>query len=72
MNKMLRENKTLRCNVICKICKAPFEFIEDVNGDAVVKNINMLNSKKESMDLEFNAKCNICGYRAKYIGNLKL
>ena len=72
MNKMTRENNILRCNVICKVCKAPFEFIEDENGDAIVKNINICNDKEESMNIEFNAKCNVCGYRAKYYGELNL
>lgn len=72
MYKMTRENNTLRCNVICSVCKAPFEFIEDVNGDAIVKNINIVNSKNESMDIYFNAKCNVCGYRVKYNGALEL
>lgn len=72
MCKMTRENNTLRCNVICRVCKSPFEFIEDVNGDAIVKNINIVNSKNESMDIEFNAKCNVCGYRVKYNGTLEL
>lgn len=72
MIKMVRENKILRCNVICKVCKSPFEFIEDKDGEAIITNINLRHGKEESMGVEFNAKCSICGYRAKYNGELDI
>lgn len=76
MYEMTREDKKLRCNVECSVCKSPFEFIEDKNGEAIVTAINQVNSgyqvKDESMNIEFYAKCNNCGYRVKYNGILKL
>ncbi|MDM0796814.1 hypothetical protein QTI10_04600 [Clostridium perfringens] len=72
MYKMKRENNILRCNIECSICESPFEFIEDKNGEAIVNGINMFRNKDESMNIEFHAKCNVCGYRAKYNGILEL
>ncbi|WP_346893549.1 hypothetical protein [Clostridium sp. UBA871] len=73
MYKVTRQlNGELRCNVECKICNSSFEFIDDKNGFAIVKNINVVNGKNESMTLDITAKCNICGYRTVYHGELEL
>lgn len=65
-------NGELRSNLKCKVCESPFEFIDDKNGFATVKHINIVGTKEESMGMDITAKCPICKYRAIYYGELKL
>lgn len=72
MVKLIRYNNVIKGNMICRICGASFEFIDDINGEAVVDVINQVNGKDESMIFDITAKCNKCNYRAKYSGKLDL
>lgn len=73
MHEITREpNGELRSNLKCRVCESPFEFIDAKDGFAIVKDINVVGYKRESMYMDITAKCPICGYRAVYSGELKL
>ncbi|MBU3215841.1 hypothetical protein LL033_11830 [Clostridium estertheticum] len=62
------ENENLIGEIKCQVCNKNYNWEENVNADAIVKNISTI-GQRGYIDLEITSKCSYCNYKTKHYHN---